>query len=228
MEKIKNDNIQSNIMSFQEIANINYIDNTMQQIADCLQIDNIKECSISDFKTILQLTGSKLFPKKSNILRIENNIFLNGFNVYSNNYMYDFYKLDIICDIYIFLSHKYNKLIHVIYFGYLLNISSTNIYTLLNKNISHNDNNILDTYRSDYCNNKLNSIRTNILNKLKLERENNYIEKCYNAGGLPLVASINHEFGWNTSVSNENNNISCLSVNELPQITDNNSNNDSD
>lgn len=228
MEKIKNDNIQSNIMSFQKIANISYIDNMLWDAATVLDIDNIKECNINEFKAILQYAGARLFPKKSNILKIENNIFINGYNKLTNNNMYDFYKLDIICDIYIFLSHKYNKLIHLTYYGYLINISASNIHDLLNKELHNSDINILDNYVNLYNSRKLNSIRIEILKKLKEERINNYIEKCYNAGGLPLVASINHEFGWNQGGSNENNNISCLSVNELPQITDNNSNNNSD
>lgn len=216
MKKYNDKNNNNIIMDFKTVATLQYIDNTMCFFADAEGIEDIKTCSINEFKYLLQLTGSKLFPKNSKILKIENNIFINGFNTAYNMNMYDLYKLYRMYEIYILLSHKYNKLIHLTYYGYLINITPNNISDLLNKTILIDDNNIIDGYYELYNNRKLNNIRIDILKGLKNSRNNEILEKAYQSGGVGLIALANHEIWENETGSNNNNNL--LSVDQLPQL----------
>lgn len=220
MSKIQKTDQENIIIDFKTIATFNYIDNLIISIASNEGIENIKECSINEFKYLLQAAGSVLFPKKSKLLKIENNIFLNGFNIYSNSNMLDIYKIQILSEIYITLSHKYNKLIHIGYFSYLINMNISNIYTFLNTPYNIDDNKINDNYISLYNCKQLNNIRLCILKSLQNERENNIREKAYNGGGVGLIALANNELKWNsTGNSSDNNNNNILSVQDLPQLT---------
>lgn len=192
-------------LSFYEIIQNNSIEKTLKDQAAAAGVD-LLSCNINTWKALLQEVGALLFPKKSRVLKIKIQHEHNYNNIPCYNYIYDFNKIDLVCDQYIYLSHKYNKLIAVVYFGYLINTDNCYIYNLLKIN-NNNENDIYniipDNYNYlysdfEYSITAFNNIKNNIIKKLKNERENNLKEKCFEApGAVGAIAIGNTENGWN-------------------------------
>lgn len=204
-------------MEFENIIKNNMVENTIKSLADQQNID-LYECKLNPFKALLQETGAILFP--GNQLKIKVCTHKN-YNIPCYNYIYDFRKLDKLCNIYIYLSHKYNKIINVLYFGYLCNIYNNNIYTILSTNNNYNcyDN---DDNNNNNCIREFNNIKTSIYKRLKNEREENLKEKCIESvGAVGVIAVGNVENGWNLSpgqksITTADNDI--ISIGQLPTL----------
>lgn len=199
------------IMDFEYIIKNNLIEQTLLNQAAAQNID-LYECKINPFKALLQETGAILFSDKK-ILRL-NRYNNNKYNIPVPTNEYNMIYINKICDIYIYISQKYNKCIGISYFGYLLNMNYNDIYNVLN--INTHDNNI------EYNGINFNNLRNNIIKRLRAERENNLKEKCIESpGAVGAIAIGNVENGWNLTPgqrSQDNNNNNMISVNSLPQI----------
>lgn len=215
-EKITPDQDKKNInqdtaadkMDFDYIIKNNMIENTLLSLADHQGID-IFSCALNPWKALLQECGALLFSH--NELKCKINTHTNN-NIPVYNYIYDYNKLLQVCDIYIYLSHKYNKLINVLYYGYLITVNY-NIYTMLSSNNNYNS----VVYCQDF-----NNIKLVIYKRLKGEREENLKEKCFESpGAVGTIAIGNVENGWNLTpgqkaINTADNNI--LSLGQLPTL----------
>lgn len=221
----------TDILDFETIAQSDFIENELLQQADADGIEDLKQASINEFKAVLYAVGSRLFPRGSKVLRIDNNIFYNeSMNLYSNNNQYDFYKIYRMCEIYVYLSNKYKKLISKYYYCLLINVSITHIDDLLNRNINNNidtylinnsnslDNNTLYIL-SMYSSKKLNSLRLEVAQMLDINRHNNIKERCFESNSaVGYIALGNVEYRWNQSADARAINTTITSINELPQL----------
>lgn len=201
------------VLSYREIIDKNLIENTLLSIAEVNSFD-LFTCPLNQFKYCLQETGKKLFFDR-NILKIEEGVLLNHFNYKPN--MIDIYKLSELCNIYINLSHKYNKLIHLTYYGYMINMYSTELYNILNDNNSYNNDFIV--LNSMYEAEKLTLTKSSIYKRLKEEREQNIKERCYESNSaVGYIALGNTEFGWNAGQQAQSITTNIISVSALPQL----------
>lgn len=196
-------------MDFEYIIKNNMIENTLLSLADHQGID-IFSCALNPWKALLMETGAILFSH--NELKIKVNTH-NINNIPCINYIYDFNKLNIVCDVYVYISYKYNKLINVLYYGCLCNIKNNNIYTILSSGNNYNDLEIAKDF---------NNIKISIYKRLKCEREENLKEKCFESpGAVGTIAIGNVENGWNLApgqkaINTADNNI--LSLGQLPTL----------
>lgn len=199
------------IFSVDDIIKNNLIENTMLQQAELSNI-NLYVCALNPWKAILQETGAILFHDRK-ILKL-NKYIINKYNIPQPTNEINIIYINNLCDVYIYLSHKYNKLINMSYFGYMLNMTYNDIYCLLNSN-THDSNNIINGVN-------VNTIRINIYKRLKAEREENLKEKCFESpGAVGTIAIGNVENGWNLTpgqkaINTADNNI--LSLGQLPTL----------
>jgi len=203
-------------MDFEYIIKNNMIENTLLSLADQQGVD-IYECKINPFKALLQETGAILFPYKTNILKIKMiyDVNENVYNIKRYNYIYNIKYLYDIYNQYCYISHKYNKLISIMYYCYLCNIPYTTMYKILNTNSDYN------YINKSECEN-FNQLRLYILKGLASEREENLKEKCFESpGAVGTIAIGNVENGWNLTpgqkaINTADNNI--LSLGQLPTL----------
>lgn len=220
-------------LTFYEIIQNNSIEKTLQDQAAAAGVD-LYECNLNTWKALLQEAGALLFPKTARVLKVQIMREKSAYNIKNVNYIYDLNKINIICDHYIYLSHKYNKLIAVLYFSYLLNIDNDILYSVLKNN--NRDNNIYNIIPDNINNNidiniyndfvysvsYFNTLKIKIYKKLKTERENNLKEKCFEApGAVGAIAIGNTENGWNLTPgqkSTADHDGELLSIDNLPDL----------
>ena len=172
-------------MSFDDIIKNNLIEKTIEDRATYNNID-LQNCPLNHWKMILQEAGFLLWGEDRKPLRIEQGIVYHGAVRPSGKNTYDMYKIKKVCDVYVYLSHKYNKIISMPYFSYLLYMLGNELYNLLDNN-QHNESLT-----------EFNNIRTEILKKIYSEREENIKEKCLEASSpVGYIAIGNTEYGWN-------------------------------
>lgn len=172
-------------MSFNEIIKKNLIEKTIEDRATYNNID-LQNCPLNHWKMILQETGFLLWGEDRKPLRIEQGIIYHGAVRPSGKNTYDMHKIKKVCDVYVYLSHKYNKIISMSYFSLLLFMFGTELYNLL-------DNNQHSESLTEF-----NNIRTEILKMIYSEREENIKEKCLEASSpVGYIAIGNTEYGWN-------------------------------
>lgn len=172
-------------LSFDEIIKNDLIAKTIEDRATYNNID-LQNCPLNHWKMILQETGFLLWGEDRKTLRIEQGIIYHGAVRPSGKNTYDMQKIKKVCDIYIYLSHKYNKIISMSYFSYLLFMLGNELYNLLD-NKQHNESLT-----------EFNNIRTEILKKIYSEREENIKEKCLESSSpVGYIAIGNTEYGWN-------------------------------
>lgn len=93
------------------------IDNACQQ----LEIDDLRKEGQRRWKAVLQLVGKEVFSNK-NILKSKELQIHDGNTIPTNNNRYDYNILNSLCDYYIFISNKYNKIASIEGFSYFTNI----------------------------------------------------------------------------------------------------------
>lgn len=78
------------------------------------------------WKAVMHYVGKRVFPD-TKILKDKNNIILEGNSIPTNNNRYDYNILNILCDYYINLSRRYNKLISSVAFSEFINIPTSTV-----------------------------------------------------------------------------------------------------
>ena len=188
-------------LTFDYIVNNNVIEDTLLSLAEQQNID-LQKCPLNPWKALLEEVGAILWSNRD-ILKKVHPISPNLHKIY------DLYKINKVCDIYIHLSKKYNKLVSVISFSCLLYMDCTNLYSLLN------DSQHLQGGE------EFNTIRKQIYKKIYINREENIKDKCFEVSSpVGVIALANHEYGWN---GNGNGNLDgannkTLSISTLPQL----------
>lgn len=101
------------------------IDSCIYDICQEEKID-LKKAKQGEWRYILREAGSRLF-KNTDVLKDKSIIYGQGNIVASNNNRYDYVKVNDLCDYYISISDKYNKLVSILAFSYLSGIDDTTI-----------------------------------------------------------------------------------------------------
>ena len=155
------------------------LDEAIYSACQELGIEDLKSEGQRPWKAVLMLVGERLF-KDTKILKQSNNIYNNtGLlnNNPSNCNAYDYDKLLKLCDDYILLSSKYNKLVSTMAFSFMCCIPTTTID--LWKDADPSDS------------------RFKIWKKLQANREDCLKDKGYDSNNVVGTISIgNTEFGW--------------------------------
>ena len=177
----------------------NDIEQAVLLAAEKLEIEDLKKEGQRPWKACLQLAGKQLFSDKSILKSKVLNIYNNN-NIPTNNNSYDIDIINLLCDYYIVLSNKYNKLPSIIAFSYLVNI----------------DYDIIEHWREYEPSSK----RYHIWKKLHQTREDCLKDKGYDSNNVVGTISIgNTEFGWNMpGVRNDNNRAKTSGFEALPDL----------
>ena len=91
-------------------------------------IDDLLEASQRQWKSVMRYVGKRVFPD-TQILRDKSTVWLDGNKIPTNNNRFDYNIINILCDYYMDLSDRYNKLISAEAFSLLLNIPRETIGT---------------------------------------------------------------------------------------------------
>lgn len=171
------------------------------------KIDNLVKEGQTRWKAVMHYVGKRVFPD-TKILKDKNNIVLEGNSIPTNNNRYDYNILNILCDYYINLSRRYNKLISTVAFSEFVNIPTTTI----------------DLWREDEENggrlDKLSSASFKIWKKLQGFREDGLKDKALDNGNVMGVFQVGRrEYQWDMpGVSRETGGKRVLSAEELPKL----------
>lgn len=103
----------------------NDIDSCIFDICEREGIDLYK-AKQGQWRYVLNRAGERLF-KNTDILKDKSIVYNLGSNIPSTNNRYDYEKVNRLCDYYIMISDKYNKLVSIIAFSYLSGIDDTTI-----------------------------------------------------------------------------------------------------
>ena len=177
----------------------NEIEMHIDLICEKFGIEDLKKEGQRPWKAVLQTLGKTVFPNtkilKSKVLNIYNNN-----NIPTNSNAYNYELLDNLCDYYILLSDRYNKLISTVAFSYFVNIPT----------------NTIDTWRDA----EPSSLTFQIWKKLQSNREDCLKDKNYDSNNVVGAISIgNSEYGWNMpGVTRETSKRAALPASELPKL----------
>lgn len=180
----------------------NDIDRAIDDACEKLEIEDLKREGQRPWKAAMRLVGQSLFNDKSFLKSKVLNIYNNN-NIPTNSNSYNYELLDILCDYYILLSDKYNKLVSTVAFSYFVNIPT----------------NTIDLWKDT----EPSTTTFKIWKKLQSNREDCLKDKNYDSNNVVGAISIgNSEYGWNMpGVSREQTNKRVLSVAELPKLGEN-------
>lgn len=78
------------------------------------------------WKAVMHYVGKRVFPD-TKMLKDKQTVWLEGNKIPTNNNRYDYEILDILCDYYIQLSRRYNKLISTVAFSEFINIPTNTV-----------------------------------------------------------------------------------------------------
>ena len=174
----------------------NDIEEAIFEACDKFDIDDLKKEGQRPWKAVLQYVGKRVFPDKS-ILKSKTLHTYNNNNIPTNNNSYNHELINNLCDYYILLSDKYNKLVSTVAFGYFVNIPKDTI--------------------DEWKNTDLSSLTFRIWKKLQENREDCLKDKNYDSSNVVGAISIgNTEFGWNMpGVSRESSKSNRLSLEDI-------------
>lgn len=172
------------------------------QACEKLGIDDLKKEGQRPWKAVLQLVGKTLFPDNK-ILKDKGLYSNNNNNIMTNNNRFNYKLLNELCDYYVILSNRYNKLISIVAFSYMINIDATTI--------------------DEWKNAEPSSLNFLIYKKLRLNREDCLKDKNYDSNNVVGAISIgNTEYNWNMpGVNRPFENPKALSFSELPKLDKN-------
>lgn len=86
------------------------------------EIENLVKEGQTRWKAVMHYVGKRVFPDNK-VLKDKNTVWLEGNRIPTNNNRYDYNILNILCDYYIQLSRRYNKLISTVAFSEFANIN---------------------------------------------------------------------------------------------------------
>lgn len=104
-----------------EIIEDDFID-AIEEAASRFHYDDINTISQRQWKAILKYAGDRIFKDKS-ILKSKELILYDGNTIPSNSNRYDYNILNTLCDYYMHISDRYNKLISIEAFSLMLGLS---------------------------------------------------------------------------------------------------------
>lgn len=107
------------------IIHENDIESCIYDICEQEGID-IKKAKQGEWRYILRAAGNRLF-RNTDILKDKSIVYGQGNIIPSNNNRYNYDKVNQLCDYYISISDKYNKLVSILAFSYLSCIDDTTI-----------------------------------------------------------------------------------------------------
>lgn len=179
-----------------------YEDDVDQAISDACEkfkIDDLVKEGQTRWKAVLHFVGKRLFPDRK-VLRDKNTVWIDGNSIPTNNNRYDYYIINLLCDYYIQLSRRYNKLISSVAFGEFVNISVDTI------------DNWKDTEPS--------SLSWRIWKKLQGNREDSLKDKAIDSGNVMGVFQVGRrEYQWDMpGVREETGSRRALTAAELPKL----------
>lgn len=90
------------------------------------RIEDLVKEGQARWKAVMHYVGKRVFPD-TKVLKDKNTVWLEGNRIPTNNNRYDYNILNILCDYYIQLSRRYNKLISTVAFSEMINITTTTI-----------------------------------------------------------------------------------------------------
>lgn len=153
----------------------NDIDSCIYDVCKEHNIDP-KSCKQGEWKYVLRLVGQRLF-RGTDILKDKSINNIQGNKVApSNDNRYDYKKVNDLCDYYIAISNKYNKLVSIIAFSYLSDIEESTLHA----------------WR------EASGTRSEIVKKLTEGRQDSLKDKLFDSSNPVGAMSIgNTEFAWN-------------------------------
>lgn len=98
-------------------------------IAEAMQkygIEDLVKEGQTRWKAVMHYVGKRVFPDIK-VLKDKNTVWLDGNRIPTNNNRYDYDVLDTLCDYYIQISRRYNKLISTVAFSEFINIPTNTV-----------------------------------------------------------------------------------------------------
>lgn len=90
------------------------------------EIENLVKEGQTRWKAVMHYVGKRVFPD-TKVLKDKQTVWLEGNRIPTNNNRYDYNILNILCDYYIQLSRRYNKLISAVAFSEMVNMPTNTI-----------------------------------------------------------------------------------------------------
>ena len=189
----------------------NDIDLAINTACKALNIQNLVNENQTRWKAVLTYDGRLLFPERQILKDHTKPLYYTG-RYYQNCNRYDIELLLVLCDYYIFLSYKFNKVISIIGFSLLANIDYRLIYgwnTYYKNNMDNigNDNSIVSVRGYE------------IYRRLSYQREDNLKDKAIDNGNVMGIFQVGRrEYAWDMPGVREAAFTPALSVDDLPRL----------
>lgn len=180
----------------------NDIEMYLKMFCEQQNIKDLKAESQSVWNAALIYIKRNVFKDRSK-LKDKSNININNNNIVSNFNRYNYILVNNICDYYIYLCLMYDKEVSQLGFSNLTGISL--------ESLNEWGNNV----------NKLSKVSSEIYKKLNYFREESLSNKLATGNKNPvgILAILNRHYQWNLpGVSRENNKQQVLSVEQLPNL----------
>lgn len=140
------------------------------------EIENLVKEGQTRWKAVMHYVGKRVFPDNK-VLKDKNTVWLEGNRIPTNNNRYDYNILNILCDYYIQLSRRYNKLISTVAFSEFINIPT----------------NTIDQWRET----ESSTATFKIWKKLQDDREDSLKDKAVDSGNVMGVFQVGRrEYQW--------------------------------
>lgn len=182
-----------------------YENDIERAIADAcrkLQIDDLVKEGQQRWKAVCHYVGKRVFPDRK-MFRNNGLVNIDGNIIPSNCNRYDTDILNILCDYYILLSRRYNKIISTVAFSEFVNIPRDTI----------------DTWGWEGNRNKLNNSGSKIHKKLHNEREDALKDKCLDNGNVMGTFQVGRrEYNWDVPGVSNRHEAPALSAADLPVL----------
>lgn len=175
------------------------VDQAISEACEKYKVEDLVKEGQTRWKAVLHFVGKRLFPDRK-VLRDKNTVWIDGNSIPTNNNRYDYYIINLLCDYYIQLSRRYNKLISSVAFGEFVNISVDTI------------DNWKDTESS--------SLSWRIWKKLQGNREDSLKDKAIDSGNVMGVFQVGRrEYRWDMpGVREDTSSRRALTAAELPKL----------
>lgn len=182
-----------------------YENDIERAIADAcrkLQIDDLVKEGQQRWKAVCHYVGKRVFPDRK-MLRDNKLVNVDGNIIPSNFNKYDYEILDILCDYYILLSRRYNKIISAIAFSEFINIP----------------NSVITEWGYADKRGRFNKTTFDIHKKLQTEREDALKDKCLDNGNVMGTFQVGRrEYNWDVPGVSNRQEAPALSAADLPVL----------
>lgn len=175
------------------------VDVAIDEACAKFKIDDLVKEGQSRWKAVMHYVGKRVFPdtkilKDKNIVKLDNN------KIPTNNNRYNYNILSLLCDYYIQLSRRYNKLISTVAFSEFVNIPTTTIDLWSGADPS--------------------TANFKIWKKLQTDREDSLKDKAVDSGNVMGIFQVGRrEYQWDMpGVKQETTHQRVLTVDDLPKL----------